>query len=345
MHRLEEVFPLYTRHVLGSQARWIDREKPADVALVYNPGPTDAFWALERDDWSWHRDLGVLAPMFSEVWMEAQTPIPLRRVRSDLPADRISAIEAQRRAERGSSYSPDSTRKVAAMVTLTTPDDVLASAGFAARLPGVLEADVERIRARDEAFVAGAKWIYDITPYAELDRGFTQELHPSVTVAVDPQGNYLRHDAPAPREIERRGEPWIVETLREHAMKGERMDLSQFASDIAFTAMYTLSLANCKNVDLGNESARVESRRTKKELRPEDLAPRSFSTIRLNTPAGAGSEAGGDAHRGRLHFVRGHFKTYTAENKLLGRHVGTYFWQNHARGDQALGDVASSYEL
>lgn len=46
-----------------------------------------------------------------------------------------------------------------------------------------------------------------------------------------------------------------------------------------------------------------------------------------------------------LHRCRGHFKTYTEEKPLLGRAVGTYFWDEHIRGTASKGEIQKDYNV
>lgn len=47
----------------------------------------------------------------------------------------------------------------------------------------------------------------------------------------------------------------------------------------------------------------------------------------------------------RLHLCRGHFKRYTTENPLFGRHTGLYWWQPMVRGGNRAGIVMKDYEV
>ena len=71
--------------------------------------------------------------------------------------------------------------------------------------------------------------------------------------------------------------------------------------------------------------------------------------IRYNTiilPGGGTESDGKGGHRATaLHRVRGHFKTFTKDRPLLGKHVGTYWWGWQVRGSAKHGTVVSDYEL
>jgi hypothetical protein len=57
------------------------------------------------------------------------------------------------------------------------------------------------------------------------------------------------------------------------------------------------------------------------------------------------ARAGGPAEdHNALHLVRGHWKVYTPESPLLGRHVGRWWWAPHLAG-QAEAVVEKSYEV
>ena len=46
-----------------------------------------------------------------------------------------------------------------------------------------------------------------------------------------------------------------------------------------------------------------------------------------------------------LHMCRGHFKTYTEEAPLFGRHTGTFWWQPSIRGNAENGTIMKDYTV
>jgi hypothetical protein len=46
-----------------------------------------------------------------------------------------------------------------------------------------------------------------------------------------------------------------------------------------------------------------------------------------------------------LNRCRGHFKTYTPDRPLMGKHVGRYFWAEHARGSIEHGEIQHDYKV
>jgi hypothetical protein len=126
---------------------------------------------------------------------------------------------------------------------------------------------------------------------------------------------------------------------------GDRAYLPEELSNELLTPLMALSLINCRNVKTA-EKRSIKVRRSGAQKRRGE---KPF-TIRYNTILlpGGGSEydAKSGTHRATaLHRVRGHFKTFTAERPLMGKHVGTYWWGWQLRGDPKRGIVISDYQI
>jgi len=126
--------------------------------------------------------------------------------------------------------------------------------------------------------------------------------------------------------------------------KGVNEDAIAFMDHLAGPVFTALSLINCRNVQT-EESGKIGLSRSGAEKRRK--TPAKF--IRYHTiilPGGGSVSDGKGGHRATaLHKVRGHFKTFTAERPLLGRHVGTYWWGWQVRGNPDNGVVISDYQL
>lgn len=115
---------------------------------------------------------------------------------------------------------------------------------------------------------------------------------------------------------------------------------------VAKPALLAVSLMNCKNVSV--EKLKPPPRRTSgrsKTLQRDAVL--SYHTIvlperRSKTVQGI-SDVVGEVRP--MHQVRGHFATYTSEAPLFGKHVGTYWKPWHTRGDLAVGEIRSAYEV
>jgi hypothetical protein len=157
-------------------------------------------------------------------------------------------------------------------------------------------------------------------------------LWPTVEhVTLDGQGNYVSAEA-LPKF------PDMTDQLIQQSAAMVRM--------FTLPAFMALGLTNCRNVKTA-ETGSVRMRRSGREKRqgvpPKELR---YSTIILPGGGSIASDKRGGSHRAAaVHRVRGHFKTFTAERPLLGKHVGTYWWGWNVRGNPEHGEVQSDYEM
>jgi hypothetical protein len=110
--------------------------------------------------------------------------------------------------------------------------------------------------------------------------------------------------------------------------------------------LFAISLMHCRNVSLRTvEPPQGVSRKARRRSRHPLLRYQvlEISPMRriLDTEGAATTKGLGHA----LHICRGHFKTYTREAPLFGKHVGRYWWPDVARGTPARGAVTSDYRV
>ena len=109
-----------------------------------------------------------------------------------------------------------------------------------------------------------------------------------------------------------------------------------------------LNLINCRNVTT-REQGSVFARSTREKRQRVPIT--RYHTIELPGTAGRELRHGrrrrspAEEYVMSQHRVRGHFKTFTAEAPLLGKHVGTYWWGWQVRGSKDAGEVISDYEI
>jgi len=72
-----------------------------------------------------------------------------------------------------------------------------------------------------------------------------------------------------------------------------------------------------------------------------------YQTLVVQVPGGDKKRkwGGGGNNFVGIHLCRGHFKTYTEKNPLLGQHVGRYWWQPQARGNKNHGVIMKDYSV
>jgi hypothetical protein len=131
---------------------------------------------------------------------------------------------------------------------------------------------------------------------------------------------------------------WSLETIR---------DFTPIVAALARACLTALGLINCRNVKLWDGGRIRQARSGADKRRGIPAKEIRYSTIIL--PGGGSERVGtgsGTHHRASaVHRVRGHFKTYTADAPLMGRHVGTYWWGWNIRGSVESGVVESDYTL
>ena len=128
--------------------------------------------------------------------------------------------------------------------------------------------------------------------------------------------------------------------------KSQYNDAGTTSEMFARPALMALGLINCKNV-VHRETGSLKMARSGTEKRRGVPAKElRYNTIILPGGGTVSGTRGGSSHRASaIHRVRGHFKTFTAEKPLLGRHVGTWWWGWSLRGDPQNGEVHSDYVL
>lgn len=176
---------------------------------------------------------------------------------------------------------------------------------------------------------------FDFTLFTENDRKEPM-LWPAIgRVEVNDDGSYRRHAYLIPERFGYGPE--------------EVVRLKESVGMLTTPLLIALGLINCRNVRTAEGGELVIPRRKSGHRHRYDPGP-SSDRVRYHTivlPGGAQSSGSNGDGSGPLamHRVRGHFKTYTAEAPLLGKHVGTYWWGWAVRGNPEHGTVISDYSL
>jgi len=113
-----------------------------------------------------------------------------------------------------------------------------------------------------------------------------------------------------------------------------------------YPALMTLAFMHCKNVSASQEVppdrlSRAHERRHGRPLTRYHVLDIQPMRRILDTEG----EAQTQGLRHALHICRGHFKTFTDDAPLFGRHVGTYWWPSYARGSADHGVVEKDYRV
>jgi hypothetical protein len=186
------------------------------------------------------------------------------------------------------------------------------------------------------------RWILEIQTYMERTKGkpFGPVGKHSVGLAED--GTWFRHA---------NGLHWCAgQPVRFQGCEPIPEDMSKIVMDniaqLVFPALLAISFMHCKNVTV-QECAPPEKlslSHQKKYGQPLihyhvlDIQPLRKLLDRYRSGSVADL-------RHALHICRGHFKTFTEDAPLLGRHTGTYWWAPQVRGAKEVGVVAKDYRV
>jgi hypothetical protein len=107
-------------------------------------------------------------------------------------------------------------------------------------------------------------------------------------------------------------------------------------------AFFAISLMNCRNVRTSTEQTK---RRGGKKTKRRPAPSVEYRVIHLPKSDSGPTRCGNAPGTTKLHTARGHFKTYTAEAPLMGKHTGTYYWGWQVRGRKENGEIVSSYKV
>lgn len=138
---------------------------------------------------------------------------------------------------------------------------------------------------------------------------------------------------------------WMINMLtnpRDQRGRPGLQELGEAIIDAAKPCFIALALMNCKNVAVGEVEAPAA-------LARQRARKRGLPTFRHHLVHVPGVDRETRPRPGvqgapiPLHMVRGHFKTFTPAAPLLGRHVGTYWWDSAIRGDQRHGIRSKDY--
>jgi len=127
-------------------------------------------------------------------------------------------------------------------------------------------------------------------------------------------------------------------------MLENKSDTEIVLAEIFPPVVFALTMLHCKNVsaiETGGPSVQRGGRSSRSHLRRHHV-------LQVRPMGGKSVSNNRGQHESvamSLHFVRGHFKTYTDDAPLFGRLTGSYWWESHARGDASVGIVTKDYNV
>jgi hypothetical protein len=195
--------------------------------------------------------------------------------------------------------------------------------------------------------VTGRTWLASAQQVAQVN---------DWAMTLDVQGKYLRHVA-VPR-------PWGIMALKggksvEQAQRAfgrlsaaQQMEMQeQLRDEFEGPFLFCLALLHCRNVKA--EAAPPTPPAILQRHGQGKIPHIAYKTLtipgvrRPATEAATTHEqaaAGGQAEPKALHFVRGHFKDFSAHG-LFGKYKQVYWWKDQVRGDATQGVVDKEYRV
>lgn len=117
----------------------------------------------------------------------------------------------------------------------------------------------------------------------------------------------------------------------------------------ALAPCVAIGFMNCRNIRVDEVEPdplpRSPKARRRSAKKPERLTHHLIRLPGATPPRGLQQAQTAAGSAVPLHVVRGHFKTFTAEAPLMGKHVGTYWWHPTVRGLREHGQVQTTYEV
>lgn len=167
-------------------------------------------------------------------------------------------------------------------------------------------------------------------------------LRTAMLTLHDEQGVHIRDGCFDIREFTKAAAAGNTEALKTSpSAVGESDTIITLAAPV----LEAIGLMNCKNVHLERHTRPVKQPKKSRRKRPDRLDYHTIVLPGQMQPALYGDAETSDGSVIGFHKVRGHFRTYTAEKPLMGKHVGTYWFAPHVRGDKEAGSVVSDYRV
>jgi len=110
-------------------------------------------------------------------------------------------------------------------------------------------------------------------------------------------------------------------------------------------ALYALQFMNCRNIEQEERQPPQTINERHRRQHPPLVRYRVLKINRRGPTSHAAKTTGDGQGLNAYHICRGHFKHFTAERPLLGKHTGTFWWEDQARGSKKNGEIIKDYEV
>jgi hypothetical protein len=184
------------------------------------------------------------------------------------------------------------------------------------------------------------RWLLKLESFLEEEKG--RPFGPVAThyVGLAEDGTWFRHA---------HGAVWWCGgpvTMSEQPPPEVVQNWGDFVAQLMFPVLLSISLMHCKNVQLrAVDPPEKLSRRHRREHGRELVRYHVLEVDSIRRILDKYRKGDREDLRRALHICRGHFKTFTPDAPLLGRHIGQYWWEPHVRGSKESGVVLKDYRV
>jgi hypothetical protein len=184
------------------------------------------------------------------------------------------------------------------------------------------------------------RWVLELATFFENEKG--KPFGPVAThvLGLAEDGTWFRHST---------GDVWWgggLVTLTQEPPDDVVQECGNNVAQLLFPVLLSLSFMNCKNVEVRPvEPPEKLSHKHHKKHGHELVRYHVLEVQQIGRILDDYRNSNQVSLRRALHACRGHFKTFTPDAPLLGKHVGTYWWEPHLRGSKEHGVVLKDYRV
>lgn len=193
----------------------------------------------------------------------------------------------------------------------------------------------------DSGTVLSARWLLRLRTFVEYTKGKPIGPISDHYCGLADDGTWLRTG-------EDNSHFWAGQLVELTSDVGEVANQQEgdWVANLLFPVLLAISFAHCKNVEVLSVEPDAPLNRKHRKRTGRDLTRYHVLKIDpLRKLLQQHRESSDDSLGRALHLCRGHFKTFTEDAPLYGKHMGTYWWGPQVRGRRDAGVIEKDYRV